>query len=128
MGKCTKLFKEFLKKVNESYECNFCKKPFKEDDYLDQLQDHLINFHNIQEKKFNKLMKPLNRLQQIKTYKMKKEDVSKSKVGLSCIKTSKTKLHEKNTQSKNADVKAFQKNEKKNKKWKSYTEIEKKEK
>ena len=84
--KCTKLFKEFFKKVNESYECNFCKKPFKEDDYLDQLQDHLINFHNIQEKKFNKLMKPLNRLQQIKTYKMKKEDVSKSKVGLSCIK------------------------------------------
>ena len=127
-GKCEDIFKRFLKKVGGSYKCDFCKKPFKEDDYLDQLQDHLINFHNIQEKKFNKLMKPLNRLQQIKTYKMKKENVSNNKVGLSCIKTSKTKLHEKNTQSKNADVKAFQKNEKKIKKWKSYTEIEKKEK
>ena len=124
--KCTKILKEFLKKVNESYECNFCKKPFKEDDYLDQLQDHLVNFHNIQEKKFNKLMNPLNRLTQIKTYQMKKEDVSNNKVGLSCIKTSKIKLNEKNTQSKNADVKEFQTNEKKIKKRKSYTEIEKK--
>ena len=99
--KCTKLFKNFLKKVNESYECNFCKEPFKEDDYLDQLQDHLKNFHNIREKEFNQLLKPLIRLQQIKN---EKEDVSNNKVGLSCIKTSKIKLHEKNGQSKNDEV------------------------
>ena len=97
--KYIKIFKKFLKKVNESYECNFCKEPFKEDDYLGQLQDHLKNFHNIREKEFNQLLKPL-----IKTYKMKKEDVSNSKVGLSYIKTSKIKLHEKNGQSKNDEV------------------------
>ena len=91
-----------MKKISESYKCKFCKKSFKKDDYLNQLEDHLKNFHNIQEKEFNQLLKPL-----IKTYKMKKEDVSNSKVGLSCIKTSKIKLHEKNGQSKNDDVKAF---------------------
>merc|ERR1711997_654655 len=64
--KCIKIFKKFLKKVNESYECNFCKEPFKEDDYLGQLQDHLKNFHNIGEKEFNQLLKPLIQLQQIK--------------------------------------------------------------
>ena len=58
-GKCEDIFKRFLKKVGGLYKCDFCKKPFKEDDYLKQLEVHLKNFHNVPEKEFNQLFKPL---------------------------------------------------------------------
>ena len=108
-GKCEYIFKRFLKKVGGLYKCDFCKKPFKEDDYLKQLEVHLKNFHNVPEKEFNQLFKPLFVVSgknnfHVQHTKMKKDDVSNSKVESSCIKTSKIKLHEKNGQSKNDEV------------------------
>ena len=84
--------KDFLKKVGESYKCNFCNQSFKEDAYLKQYEDHVKEFHKVPEKEFHQLFQPL-------FSKMKKDNVSNSIVGLSYIKTSKLTPHEKNAQS-----------------------------
>ena len=83
-GKYEDIFKRFLKKVGGSYKCHFCKKPFKEDAYLKQLEVHLKIFHNIPEKEFNQLFKPLFVVSEKNNYhvqhsKMKKDDVSNCK-------------------------------------------------
>ena len=80
-GKCEDILKRFLKKVGESYKCNFCNKPFKEDAYLKQLEDHLKEFHNIPEKEFHQLFEPLfvvsgKNNSHVQHSKMKKVDVS----------------------------------------------------
>lgn len=58
LGNAKTFSKVFFKKVGESYKCNFCKQPFKEDAYLKQLGDHLREFHNIPEKEFHQLFEP----------------------------------------------------------------------